>query len=312
MEIRAPKSRGEHRAALGRLIDRYGLADPAIEERVQMLEDYARKRGLSLDHCLMLAEGNYAHAVCLCLDSPGRTSSVLISPGAGMPALRRHISKLLGRAEQEAARRNVQLLQGMVAPECSDESLLYAAAGFKHLATLLYMQNELASLKARPSRGLKWETYSPQTHVLFTHVVEATYQDSLDCGSLNGVRHIEDILASHRATGQYDPYYWRVGLAGDDPVGVILLAHMEEQQTFEIVYMGCLPAFRNQGYGAALLAHGVELARGRGVTAMSLSVDERNQPARRLYESFAFQEMTRRDVWIKLLDPTGADRPAPA
>lgn len=306
MEIRAPKNRGEHRAALGRLIDRYGLADPAIEERVRMLEDYAGTRGLSLDHCLMLAEGNFAHAVCLCLDSPGRTSSVLISPGAGMPALRRHVNKLLERAEQEAARRRVQLLQGMVAPECSDESLLYAAAGFKHLATLLYMQNELGSIESRPTRGLKWETYSPQTHVLFARVIEGTYQDSLDCGSLNGVRHIEDILASHRATGRYDPYYWRVGLAGGEPVGVILLAHMEEQQTFEIVYMGCLPDYRNRGYGSALLAHGVELARGRGLPAMSLSVDERNRPARKLYESFGFHEVTRRDVWIKLIDADSA------
>lgn len=315
MEIRASRNRAEHRAALGRLIDRQGLADPEIEQRVQMLEGYAASRGLSLEHCLVIAEGNYLHAVCLCLDSPGRTSSVLLSPGSALPALRRQVAVLLDRAEREAAARNVQLLQGMVAPECSEESLLYATAGFRHLATLLYMQNDLDRVKARSPRGLTWETYSPQTHTLFTRVIEGTYHDSLDCGSLNGVRQIEDILASHRATGQYDPYFWRVALAGDEPVGVILLAHMEEQQTFEVVYMGCLPAQRGKGYGSGLLAHGVELARSRGLSAMSLSVDERNKPARKLYETFGFGEMTRRDVWIKILDMPPVDpstQPRPA
>jgi ribosomal protein S18 acetylase RimI-like enzyme len=303
MEIRRPRTGAEHRAALARLIDRQALADPDVEERIDVLEDYARTRGLSLEHCLVLAEGSYLHAVCLLLDSPGRTSTVLLSPGAAVPRFRRQILTMLEQAEQEAGRRCIQLLQGMVPPECSDESFVFAAGGFKHLATLLYMQNDLRQLSLKPPRrALRWETYSPQTHTLFTRVLEGTYQDSLDCGSLNGVRDIEDILASHRATGQYDPYYWRVGLAGTEPVGVILLAHMEEQQTFEVVYMGCLPEYRNQGYGASLLAHAVELSRSRGLSTISLSVDEKNLPARKLYESFGFIEMTRREVWIKILD----------
>lgn len=304
MEIRKPRNRVEHRAALARLIDRHGAVDPSIEERVDILEDYAARRGLSLDNCLIAAQANYIQAVCLFLDSPGRTSSVLISPAASMPHLRGQTVTMLEQAEQEAARRNIQLLQGMVPPESSEESLVYAAAGYKLLATLLYMQNDLRQLKVKPPRrSMTWETYSPQTHALFARVVNATYEDSLDCGSLNGVRRIEDILASHRATGQYDPYYWRVGLAGGEPVGVILLAHIEEQQTFEIVYVGCLPKFRRQGYASTLLAHGVELARGRRLNAMSLSVDEKNFPARKLYETFGFAEVARRDVWIKILEP---------
>jgi mycothiol synthase len=306
MDIRRPRNRAEHRAALARLIDRDGGVDPLVTERVDLLEDYARKRNLSLDNCLLLANRNNIDAACLVLDSPGRTSSVLVSPVGGDPQLHRRALKLVEMAAQSAAQRNVQLLQGMVAPECPEESSLYAAAGFKLLATLLYMQNDLRRLRLKPSRRLlSWETYSPQTHALFCRVVESSYEASLDCGSLNGIRRIEDILASHRGTGQYDPYYWRIGLAGDKPVGAILLAYMDDQRTFEVVYMGCLPEYRNQGYGSSLLAHGVELARSRSVTAMSLSVDEKNMPARKLYGTFGFDEMTRRDVWIKILAPGG-------
>ncbi|HOA73433.1 MAG TPA: GNAT family N-acetyltransferase [Phycisphaerae bacterium] len=302
MEIRRPRNRVEHRAALARLIDPNGAADPLIGERVDMLEDYARKRNLSLDPCLILVHGNIIRAVCLCLDAPGRTASILISPSVNEPELREPLASMLRQLQEGAAGRNVQLLQGMVAPECREDAFIYEAAGFNFLATLLYMQNDLRRLRVRPTRRvLTWETYSPRTHELFKRVVEGTYEDSLDCGSLNGVRDIEDILASHRATGRFDPYYWRVGLSDGRPVGVILLSYMEEHQTFEVVYMGCLPACRNNGFGSSLLAHGVELARSRGLTAMSLSVDERNTPARRMYASFGFTEMARRDVWIKVL-----------
>jgi len=302
MDIRSPRNPAEHREALSRLIDRQGFADPLVEQRVGILEDYARKRGLSLDHCLVLDDRGVMSAVALCLDSPGRTSTILLSPSATLPRLRRHILALLAQSEKSATGRKVQLLQGMVAPECSEESLLYAAAGFRHLATLIYMQADLHQFKGeRGVRSLNWETYGPSTHSLFARVIEGTYQDSLDCGSLNGVRDIEDILASHRGTGQFDPQQWRVGLAGSDPVGVILLAYIEEQQAFELVYMGCLPRYRGKGFGASLLAHGMEIVRKRAVWTVCLSVDEKNRPARKLYDSFGFREVTRRDVWIRIL-----------
>lgn len=304
MEIRPPRDRAEQRTAFACLIDRDRGADPLVLERVHLLEDYARRRKLSLEHCLVLASGKRIHAACLFLDSPGRTSSVLLSPIGDNPQLRSGLLELLRQAEREAIARNVQLLQGMVPPECAEEATLYDGAGFEQLATLLYMQNDLACLRIEPPRrNLDWETYSPKTHAMFIQVVEGTYEGSLDCSSLNGVRRIEDIFASHQATGQYDPYYWRLGLSRGKPVGVILLACVEEQQTFEVVYMGCLPKYRSQGYGSSFLAHGVELACRRGVSALSLSVDEKNEPARRLYAAFGFEEVMRRDVWIKILQP---------
>ncbi len=306
MEPRAPRNRFEHRAALARLIDRQGSDDALVDERIEMLEMYAHRRGLSLANCLLLTEGDRIEAVCLCLDSPGRTSTMLLSPGIAEPRLRGAVGMLMRESQRLAAQRGVQLLQGMVAPECADEALLYAGSGMRHLADLLYMQSEVGVLPPRPpALDIHWECYGESTHALFARVIEQTYERSLDCGSLNGVRHIEDILASHKATGNFDPELWRVGMIGADPVGAILLGYMEEQEANELVYMGCLPSCRNRGYGSALLAHGVDLTLSRGVTRMTLSVDEKNAPARKLYRGFGFHQTARRSVWIRILTSEG-------
>ena len=52
--------------------------------------------------------------------------------------------------------------------------------------------------------------------------------------------------------------------------------------------IGVSPAFRGRGLGTALLAATVELAREQGVAALGLSVSERNEVARRLYERAGF------------------------
>lgn len=306
MVVRPPINRAEHRLAMARLIDRAGSADPQSEQRVDMLEMYACKRGLSLDHCLLIADQDRIEGVCLALDSPGRTSSLLLSPGITQMRLRQSAGELLRAAQAGAAGRGVQLLQAMVPPECAEEAVLYAATGMKHLANLIYMQCDLRrDLPRATGRVLQWESYSRATHDMFARVIEQTYEDSLDCGSLNGVRHIEDILASHKATGEFDPQLWRVGLDDGEPVGVILLGYMDEQQAYELIYMGCTAARRRRGYGTCLLEHGIGLVLSRAVSSMCVSVDEKNAPARKLYETFGFREVTRRGVWIRVFPLAG-------
>lgn len=302
MQVRAPRNHSEHHRALMRLVDPAGAANPLVDERVEILRSYVRRRGMSLEHCHIVADRDRIEAACLCLDAPGKTSSILLSPGSIHAGVRPMLGEMIRQAQAAAKNRGVQLLQAMVVPECSDEGLLYAAVGMKHLARLIYMQSDARQAPKRPVPPLEWQAYGRQTHSLFAGVIEKTYEGSLDCGSLNGMRHIEDILASHRATGQFDPALWRIGFDRGEPVGVILLAYMEEQQSHEVAYMGCVAPFRRGGYGSALLAHGFELARARGVTLITLSVDERNTPARKLYERFGFHEMMRRDVWVRLLD----------
>lgn len=301
MIVRPPINRDEHRAALARVIDPAGWAGPQAQEHVAMLEAYAEKRGLSLEHCLIGEQGGHIDLVCICLDSPGRTSTVLLSPGSAHVNRRPIAVEMVNRSAAAAESRGIQLLQGMVVAESSDEGLIYAAAEFRQLTNLLYLQADHQATVHVSTHELDWMEYGPQTHTLFARVVEDTYHESLDCGSLNGIRHIEDILASHRATGQFDAGLWQVGMVENEPVGVVLLSFIEEQDACEVVYMGCLPQWRGRGYGAALLARGFSLARERQVYTMTISVDEKNLPARKLYKSFGFYEIMQRAVWIRLL-----------
>jgi ribosomal protein S18 acetylase RimI-like enzyme len=52
--------------------------------------------------------------------------------------------------------------------------------------------------------------------------------------------------------------------------------------------LGVAPAHRRRGLGTALLAATIQLAREQGAAILSLSVSERNQAARRLYDRAGF------------------------
>ena len=53
--------------------------------------------------------------------------------------------------------------------------------------------------------GLEW---SPDTLEAIAALIEATYRDSLDCPALAGLRHIEDVMAGHKAAGLFSPHRW--------------------------------------------------------------------------------------------------------
>lgn len=308
MLIRCPANRAERREVLGVLLSWPGMPRHVLDERIDVLESYAQARSMSLDECLCAVDEEWILAATLCLDSPGRTSTLLLSPGTNLSRVADAVVALLAETERRAISRHVQLLQGMVPPDAAYEGVVYSRAGFTHLARLIYLQSELSRL-ILPDQSLaelSWENYRPETHALFAGVIEGTYTDSLDCGSLNGLRSMEDILASHRATGQFEPLLWQVGLRSGQPVGVLLLAYMEEHKSLEVVYMGCLPECRRRGHGAMLLRHAVALARERGIPRLTLSVDEKNVPARKLYGRFGFGEVMRRDVWMKVVGESGS------
>src|SRR5690606_20330057 len=93
------------------------------------------------------------------------------------------------------------------------------------LAELLYLQTVVRNVRppALPA-GCSWETYSPATHQTFIQTIQQTYVDSLDCPALTGLRHMEDVIASHKASGDFDPNQWFLLYHQQTPVAVLLLA----------------------------------------------------------------------------------------
>lgn len=302
MEISRPKGDGELRQALGDLVQRPGLSIAQRDAQVDALLRYAGAGHVALDHCLVAREGKRIRAVCLLVAMAGRAGSVFI-PNDLREAVRRETTiVLLQRAAEVARDEGLQFLQCTVEDSDSIEQQLFRQGGFEFLARLVYLERDLADpLPDSKAARLTWQVYSQETHDLFAHIVEGTYEKSLDCNALNGLRRIEDVLASHQSVGRFNPKLWRVALVDQQPVGVVLLAEIVERLTVELVYMGILPAFRGRGYGAVLLGDSIRLARTCPAVSMTLSVDAKNSPARRLYARFGFKEAFERDVLINVL-----------
>jgi ribosomal protein S18 acetylase RimI-like enzyme len=242
-------------------------------------------------------------ACCLCIDSPGRTSSIFIPSSHHLAEGFDAALLLLEQAAAAGRERGIRLLQAIVDPQSQSELACYRAAGFEPLSRLLYLESELPRPLPRdlPGADLQWTSYSDAVHEQFARAIQATYEDSLDCTMLNGHRHIDDVIAGHKATGRFDPRFWLLARRENEPVGVLLLAHLPERGSWEVVYMGVLPGHRRQGIARTLVRRAFELVREQGAARITLSVDARNHRAMALYENFGFVETLRREAYIKML-----------
>lgn len=300
--IRSPAEDREMKSALRRLIHRPDLSTTQESHQVHVLSRYLEKRGLTFEHCLMTTGPSGPSTCCLCVDVPGRTATLFL-PALIHADQGEAIVSLLRETADRAARRGVQVLQGMVAVDDRFQANLLSRAGFERLTELIYLEADLSGplLVGKNPRPLSFETYTTENHHLFAATVLGSYDGSLDCGHLNGRREIEDILATHRATGVFEATNWMLARSGSHVVGVLLLAGIPETGSCEIVYVGLLRPYRRQGLGASLVYRSVELARRKAATRLTLAVDAQNEPARQLYARFGFVENARRDAWIRFL-----------
>ena len=90
--------------------------------------------------------------------------------------------------------------------------------------------------------------------------------------------------------------------ASPGPRAILLLSEVPDRPSWEVAYLGLTPPARGRGLGRAALAHALDLARPH-VARLELAVDERNHPARHLYEVAGFLPFGRRAVHLALLNP---------
>lgn len=218
--------------------------------------------------------------------SPGRTM-LLLSP----PRISRQLSdtvapQLVEHVVAHFAGEGIQLAQALIDPREKGAIALYQLCGFERLAELIYLHRAVraSNYPALPD-GHHWTFYAPQTHAAFGRAISASYAGSLDCPSLNGRRGIEDVIAGHKAAGDFDPRLWHLLCAEgeDEPLGVLLLARSARSDALELVYLGIHPAARGQGLGELMMRQALAVAGASGCGLLSLAVDSRNAPALKLY-----------------------------
>lgn len=235
----------------------------------------------------------------LCMPVPGR-SALLWPPGTVEDRRAEREDALLRHACTWLRQRGVKLTQTLLAPEETFLAYPLLRNGFSAVTRLWYMRHSLnlpVDCLNTPSR-LNYQTFADDA--LFRQILQRTYEGTLDCPEVNGVRGIDEVLEGHRAQGTFDPERWWLACEGERPVGVLMMAEIPESGDWEVAYMGVAPEARRRGFGREMLLHGLCEARAAEVPAVTLSVDARNQPAWNLYRSMGFEPYDQRVVYLAI------------
>jgi len=249
--------------------------------------------------------------VCLSIEGPGKTAMCFLSgPESGEAADNRVAERAacLRALVQHLPPDRVSLAQTL--PEPHELSAIHAfeRAGFLHAGNLAYMELELAGRRRhKAAKPTPWPpgievraVQDPHTtdHQHLLSVLDGSYIDTLDCPELCGLRETEDVLASHIATGDFDPSLWMLAFEDGTPVGCSLVSLIPENGSAELVYIGMTPSGRGRGLGRALLEHAIAELHQRRVERLVCAVDQRNEPAVGLYKSLDFQVFSSRSAWV--------------
>jgi ribosomal protein S18 acetylase RimI-like enzyme len=180
--------------------------------------------------------------------------------------------------------------------------------GMPRVTDLVYLERTTTvPLRVRPGvPTLRWQGFGPETECAFRAVLQATYHDSLDMPELEGIRSLDDILASHRAGGRFVAGRWQIGRLADEPesAAVLLLSEIPDRDAWEVAYLGLTPPARGRSLGRAVLAYALEQAAPH-VPRLELAVDVRNHPATWLYRLAGFTPFDQRAVHLASLNGPG-------
>ncbi|MAH65730.1 MAG: hypothetical protein CMJ27_04995 [Phycisphaerae bacterium] len=301
-------------------------ADPPKPERAREDEIEAAIRVLVRgDRAAARRFLDYARATRLDLDQTwvvrnpegGIDFTALAAPAAGRTAMifgTRPNSKaevglagdLLATVAIGCRDRGVDLAQALIDPSDELEEAMFIAGGFRRLAQLDYLERPVPRFGTIPSPELpadvRIEPWDGKEDEL-VDLLERTYEDTLDCPGLAGLRRTTDILAGHLASGTREPDWWHVLRLDGVPSGVLLFNRGSDRHSIELVYLGLARGARGRGLGRTLLTFGLAALDGDAARVVVLAVDRANLPAVRLYRRAGFRHSVRRTAMVRPLNP---------
>ena len=296
-----PATPGSCREAFELLLS--GTPPDRRKESLSALIASAKLDPSSLDFLYEARRGGLLVGAAWAQVMPGRCASFW--PPELRPGENETVAELLAHAVMDRlAGRGVRVAQTLLTTDVGTTAGRLERANFEHLADLLYLVSTEADFPAtRISTDLSFEPADDIGRVRrLQSMIEATYEKTLDCPDLNGVRSSEDVLAGYRAVGEFDARRWLILRHGLQDVGCLLLADYPEVQQWELVYMGLKAASRGQGWGIEVVRHAQWLARQAGRSRLVLAVDDRNEPAKRIYGETGFSSWDRRSVYIAVIE----------
>lgn len=198
---------------------------------------------------------------------------------------------LLHAAIAWAKQQRLSVVKTVLAASDLQTAALLAENGFPKVLSLHYLsastQTQLkAPVVAAVATFTPVDTVAPERLEAVFGQVE---KGSLDCPELQARFTAQEALLGFYRQDAHAPAQWyRVHCEGED-AGVLLLAPHPAANHWELMYMGLVPAWRGRGLGQQVVNEAIRQAGAAGMEAVILAVDERNTPARGLYESAGFR-----------------------
>lgn len=253
---------------------------------------FATARGVDLSRLRVGTQRGRVRFAILPIVNPGRTALVMSSPLAAGESAVNEMKHLVARLLQDLAKEHIVLVQLLVDPHETLLANFYLACGFERMAELNYLSLPVGKAQ-RPTlaEGLHCNTYDANTHLLFAQAIADSYEASLDCPRLTGLRNIDDTIRGHMASGEFTPETWWLLQEGDQPLGVVLVNRSPGMDGAELVYLGLSVRGRGRGFGDFLMQQAIYSASKLGVNRLTLAVDAENVPAQRLYFKHGMRKM---------------------
>lgn len=312
--------------AVGALLGAGSSVPPdAIERFLQQAPSLGIDLGLAAAVVEPGATPTTVRQVCLPVLGAGRTIVLFLSGGGArdLPPAQHRADRVEAityalRLAHDRHPGGVHLVQGLVEPREVWAADAYESAGLRRLAELLYLSRPLrlgeslrgvrAGAQINPPPGEAWPAgvvvrpmtgAEPDAAALHTALL-ASYEKTLDCPELAGLRTTEDIVSAHRSVGAHDPGLWWIIERAGEPAGCVLLNQCPAQGCVELVYIGLSPVVRGMGLGQLLMRSAIGAAASLE-REMRCAVDARNEPARRMYQRLGFRESERRIAFVGLV-----------
>ena len=272
-----------------------------VQGRAQGFGMMARKAGHTI-RFWRARRSRRALAAAMVLDTPGRAGMLFYSPPSAPGVSRSALVRLVRTITHDAIAHGAAFVQTTVNPSSKKDPRTLTDAGMVHLADLIDMRLDFdLSVPPPPPEPTpwRWRDYEHFTEAQLGDAILATYEQSLDCPLLKGLRSGADIVAGHRTTGVFSPTTWWIVDAPDGgPAGCLLVNDVANERIANIVYLGVLPASRGLGLGRTMLRHAQSVARQRDKLALTLAVDTRNTYAHNTYLREGFVQTFRRTVYV--------------
>ena len=259
------------------------------------------RHGVELDEFWGLSDtpDGPLRAAALLTPAAGGAVMAFVSPFGADVAVE-DVGQLLDAAA--TANRAGSLMQALLESQEDRAADAFLGAGFTHVGDLLYMRRPWSAPGGVSSDwppSVEVEPWRDGLEDELAAALERSYIDTLDCPELCGLRQTPDVVASHKATGKFDPHLWWLVRFRGAPAGALLLNPCPTQGHTELVYLGLGPELRGSGMGRSLVRFGLKALSKRRHRTVLCAVDSRNAPAKRLYEREGFSSFAQRRAFVR-------------